>query len=113
MEKYESPEQMVDPTNHHSRWKHAWRWHNRGCVWDERASEWTGADAWKNAEKKRDFVPSALMNVKHSVRHRTGIGELVELQKEITPRTLGPPNNSISMRTGSIAVQLCGDSHVA
>ena len=33
----------VDPKNH-TRWKHTWGWHNRGCVWDKIASEWSGKD---------------------------------------------------------------------
>ena len=35
--------------NNHTRWKHKWRWHDRGCVWDKRASEWAG---WKTIEFK-------------------------------------------------------------
>ena len=41
VEKYEGVKMLVDPHNH-TRWKHHWRWHNRGCVWDKLASEWTG-----------------------------------------------------------------------
>ena len=34
-----------DPYNH-TRWKHMWGWHNRGCVWDEVATEWAGNEDW-------------------------------------------------------------------
>ena len=32
-----------DPKNH-TRWKHMWGWHNRGCVWDKVAAEWAGKE---------------------------------------------------------------------
>ena len=34
--------------NNHSRWKHKWVWHNRGCVWDKIASDWAGHEEWSN-----------------------------------------------------------------
>ena len=41
-----------DPSNH-TRWKHQWRWHNRGCVWDKIASEWAGAEDWRDNRRRR------------------------------------------------------------
>ena len=32
-----------DPGNH-TRWKHKWRWHNRGNVWDQISTEWAGEE---------------------------------------------------------------------
>ena len=34
-----------DPCNH-MKWKHKWRWHNRGCVWDKTAADWAGMEGW-------------------------------------------------------------------
>ena len=36
-------ELKTDPYNH-TGWKHMWGWHNRGCVWDKIASEWSGKE---------------------------------------------------------------------
>ena len=41
----------VDPNNH-TRWKHKIGWHNRGCVWDKIASEWSGKHDWSSKRKK-------------------------------------------------------------
>ena len=44
---YKNRNMTVEP-NSHSRWKHKWRWHNRGCVWDKIASDWAGHEEWSN-----------------------------------------------------------------
>ena len=38
-------EMKKDPYNH-ARWKHMWSWHNRGCVWDKVAADWSGDKDW-------------------------------------------------------------------
>ena len=71
---------MVDQ-NDHTRWKHKWSWHNRGCVWDRFAPAWAGDE--DSTEKRmrcssrinmRDFVALTLTSVKHSIAHRSTIG---------------------------------------
>ena len=39
-----------DPCNH-TRWKHKWWWHNRGCVWNKRATDWVGEEDWMSKRK--------------------------------------------------------------
>ena len=73
-------EMKKDPYNH-TRWKHMWRWHNRGCFWDNAATEWAGNEDWtskrdREREKEREkdarqletgeilFVTFALRGVK-------------------------------------------------
>ena len=41
----EASEMEEDPFNH-TRWKHKWGWHNRGCVWDKVATELAGDEDW-------------------------------------------------------------------
>ena len=65
-----------DPENH-TRWKHKWRWHNRGNVWDKMATDWTRKE---DGVRERDvkstrvdmykFVTFALDSVKLSTAHR-------------------------------------------
>ena len=56
--------------------------HSRGCVRDKIASEWAGAEGWRekkrcqNSMDKRDFVTFALMKVKHSAKHRPQSGDV-------------------------------------
>ena len=40
-----------DPCNH-TRWKHKWSLHTRGCVWDRVASEWSEKEQWNKERKK-------------------------------------------------------------
>ena len=65
----------VDPGNV-TRWKPKWGWHNRGCVWGNMASEWSGEEErcsqrrrCQDERDKRDFVTFALDSVKHSVAY--------------------------------------------
>ena len=65
-----------DPGNH-TRWKHNWRWHNRGYVWDKIATEWAGEEDWMRARKRKNaleenyqVVTSALDIVKLSTVHK-------------------------------------------
>ena len=39
-----------DPCNH-TRWKHKWRWHNRGTFWDKMATDWAGKEDWMSKRK--------------------------------------------------------------
>ena len=39
-----------DPCNH-TRWKHKWVWHNRGCVWDKLATDDAGKEDWISKRK--------------------------------------------------------------
>ena len=41
-----------DPTNQ-TRWKHKWKWHNRGNVWDKIATGWAGEDDWISKRKNK------------------------------------------------------------
>ena len=42
---------MTVVPNNHTKWKHTWKLHNRGSVWDKIASEWrTGASKEKVSE---------------------------------------------------------------
>ena len=43
-----------DPCNH-TRWKHRWAWHNRGCVWDKIATDWACKTDWMS-ERKKNFA---------------------------------------------------------
>ena len=55
-----------DPYNH-TRWKHKWRWHNRGCVWENQSTEWAGKEDWTSKRKyqaledKKNSLPSRLI----------------------------------------------------
>ena len=52
----------VDP-NDHTRWKHMSRWHNRGCVWDHIASEWSGEEEWSVKRKRCQGVEDNMDSV--------------------------------------------------
>ena len=78
----------IDPNNH-TRWKHNFGWHNRGCVWDQIASGCSGKEDWSIKRKgcqtegyKRDFVTFSLSSAEHPVIHRPKIGESVKTNKE-------------------------------
>ena len=49
--KYNARNMKVNPNNH-TRWKHTWGWHSRGCVWDKTASEWSGKEKRCNKRNK-------------------------------------------------------------
>ena len=72
-------------------------------MWDKLASESAGAGEWTEKANNmceqvvdmRDFLTFAVMNVKHSVKHRPQIKECVAADQEKTgPRQLGPPDNT-------------------
>ena len=42
-----------DPGNH-TKWKHKWRWHNRGNVWDKIAKEWADEEDWMRARDRKN-----------------------------------------------------------
>ena len=44
-----------DPGNH-TRWKHKWRWHNRGNVWDQISTEWAGEEDLMRARKRKSTL---------------------------------------------------------
>ena len=61
----------------------------------------------------RDFVNFALMIVTLSVVQRPDMGERVKADKERKePRTLGPLDKIISVRSDGTAVQMCGGGKV-
>ena len=105
----------VDPTNH-TRWKHKWWWHNRGCVWDKIASERAGQEEWSNKRRrcqnsvdKRACVTFAMMSEQHSVAHGPKIRESIKPNKERKePKKLEPPDSSIAIHSEGTTVQMCG-----
>ena len=109
---------MLDPSNH-TRWKHKWRWHNRGCVWDKTTSERSGVEDWSEKKKNARMqwtsgFRHAMMNVKLSVMHRPKIGESVKPSTERKePIKFGPLDLLIALRSEGTTVQLCGHSNVA
>ena len=108
-------------SNNHTRWKHMWEVHNRGCVGDKIAPEWAGEEEWSNKRRscqnsvdKIDFVTLAMMSAKHSAVHRPIIGESIKPNKDRkAPRKLEPPVSSVTIRSDGTTVQVCGDSNVA
>ena len=111
-------ERMERDKGNHTRWKHKWRWHNRGNVWCKIATEWAGEEDWMRArirkstlEKKYQFVTFVLDRMNLSIEHKKskGIGKKV---KDKTPRKLGPADTAIHTRIDWPTVQLCGDSNV-
>ena len=65
-----------DPLNH-TGWKHKWKWHNRGNVWDNMSSDWAGEEDWisKRLDKtssadKKEFVIRILNRMNLSTVHR-------------------------------------------
>ena len=44
---------MKDYLCNHTRWKHKWRWHNRGCVFGTKSPpKWCGKEEWNTERKK-------------------------------------------------------------
>ena len=67
---------MKDDPENQTRWKHQWRWHNRGNVWDKMASCWAGKKDWMIARKKQNssddkynFITNILNKMKLSTEH--------------------------------------------
>ena len=111
--------EMKDDPYNHTRWKHKWRWHNRGCVWGKLATEWAGKDDWMNKrsscpelEDKKRFVTFAFDSVEHSTLHRTKAVKKKEVDDK-APRVLGPADQTIHIREEEPTVQVCGDSTMA
>ena len=85
-----------DPENR-TRWKHKWRWHNHGNVWNKMATRWAGGKSWtdtrmmKNTrEEKYKFVTFVLSKMKLSTEHMKTKNENKEKSiKDKTPRDLG------------------------
>ena len=87
-----------DPENH-TRWKHKWRWHNRGNVWDKMATKWAGEENWMRARKRKrtlleekyKFVTFVLGRMKLSIEHRKKKSEGLRRRSKIKhPETLDP-----------------------
>ena len=86
-----------DPENH-TRWRHKWRWHNRGNVWDKIATDWTGKEDWVREREvkstlvdKYKFVTFALDSVKLFTLHKKKKKRKDRKEgKEKTARTWGP-----------------------
>ena len=49
-------EGMRDDPMNHTNWKHKWKRHNRGNVWDKIASDWAGTEDWINKRKNKTSV---------------------------------------------------------
>ena len=106
-----------DPCNL-ARWKHKQWWHNRGCVWDTLATDWSSKEDWISKgkkfyalEDKTTFVTFALDSVKLSTVHKKRVkGKKVD---DEAPRVLGPADTIIHTREEGPTVQPCGDSEVA
>ena len=92
--------EMKNTPHNHSRWKHKWSWHNRGCVWDKLATEWVGDENWTSKrakcqalEDKKRFVTFALKSVNHSTIYTTR----TETNKKVEdkgPRVPGPADKT-------------------
>ena len=90
-----------------TRWKHKWRWHNRGCVLDKIASDWARVEEWTECSGRNDECEAVCR------AHRPNIGESVTPNKERKePRHLDPPDLSIDLRTEGPTLQLCGNNNV-
>ena len=106
---------MIDPNNH-TRWKHTWRWHNRGSVWNRIPSEWAGAEErsdrrrrCQDAVRKKDSVTFAKMRLKDWVAHGPQIRESIKPNEEKKgTRKLGPPYFSIALSNEGATAQTCG-----
>ena len=102
--------------DNHARWKHLWRWHDRGCVWDKVATEWARNDCASKRERCQtlDDEKTFVIFVNRSTIHRTRIGRKEKHKVEgKVPRILGPADKAIHFREEGPKVQLCGDSDVA
>ena len=75
-----------DAKNHKS-WKHKWDWHNWGCVWSKIPSEWSGEEEWGTKRRRCQCEADKwdLVDVKHPVKHRPGVGEEIKAQKKEDP----------------------------
>ena len=101
-------------------WKHKWKWHNRGNVWDNIATDWAGDDDWISKRKdktssadKTEFVTLVLNRMNLSTAHRKVTGK--EKGKQAgskPPRKLGPADATVYTREDGPTAQLCGDSEV-
>ena len=84
-----------DPENR-IRWKHKWRWHKRGDVWDKMATCWAGKEDWMTARKKQNspeekykFITYILIKMKLTTEHRqTKKKDKEKMLKKKTPRDL-------------------------
>ena len=106
--------------NDHTRWKHKFGWHNRGCVWDKIASEWRVKQDWHNKRKTSEGrgqeTSWCLRCWVWNTQSYTGqkIGECVKSNcKKKETRILGPRDESMSIRIEDVTAQKCGDSKVA
>ena len=112
---------MERDSENHTRWKHKWRWHNRGNVCYKIATEWAGEEDWLRArnmkstlDDKYQFVTFVIDRMKRSIVHRNNKGkDIGKKVKDKTPRDLGPADTTIHTRVGGPDVQVCGDSDVA
>ena len=49
-------EMIERDAGNHTRWKHKWRWHNRGNVWDRIATDWAGEEDWMRARRRKNTL---------------------------------------------------------
>ena len=89
---------MREDSENRTRWKHEWRWHNRGNVWDKMATCWAGKEEWLMARKeqtspedKYKFITFILNKMKLPTEHR-----ISKNNDKDTTRDLGPEDVAVS-----------------
>ena len=80
-----------DPLNQ-TRWKHKWKWHNRGNIWDKIASDLASKEDWISKRKdktssadKTEFVTLVLNRMNLSTVHRKEKGRVRGKQAGLKP----------------------------
>ena len=106
-----------DPENR-TRWKHKWRWHNRGTVWDKMATRWAVRKKLMLARKEQTSLEDKvqvqhlhLERMKLPTEHRqTENKDKQQRLKKKTPRDLGLKGIAVHTRDEGSTVHFCGDS---
>ena len=80
-------EGMKDDPQNHTRWRHKWKWHNRGNVLDKIATDWT------------EFATLVLDGMRLLIAHRKRKGKVKGKQAgSRPPRKLGPADATVYTR---------------
>ena len=66
--KLQKATEMKHDSYNHTRWKHMWGWHTRGCVWDKLASEGAGK---RRVELRTEEISSLSHYRVSNIRQRT------------------------------------------
>ena len=111
---------MEEDPGYRTRWKHKWRWHNKGNEY-KIATRWATKENWMEARKKKNtmeaeykFVTFVLNKMKLPTEHRKCENKNMEEDiKDKTPRYLGPEDITVHTRSEGSTVQQRGDSNVA